>query len=52
MMDPDSSPLKEALNKTATFEVVNDLNEFISQKDNELLQNIFDIHEDKEDKYT
>ena len=34
--------------KQATFEVVNDLKEFISQKDNEILQNVFDIHIDQE----
>ena len=31
-----------------TFEVVNDLKALISQKDNEMLQNIFDIYADQE----
>ena len=35
----------------ATFGVVNDLKAFISQNNNEMLQNVFDIYADQEVNY-
>ena len=34
--------------KLATFELVNDLKQFLSQKDNDILQKSFDVYEDEE----
>ena len=33
--------------KLSTCKVVNDLKQFISQKDNEILQNVFDMYADQ-----
>ena len=41
-------PGKKPRIKLATHEVVNDLKQFISQKDSDLLQNFFDIYADQE----